>query len=94
MLIQEQYEQSTIRPSLLDVNAKNAEQFDGEAASVEPVKKKSKARAFFGFISKMCSTSASEREEEALSESIRPIKKPQAGFNSRDTEPESIRDTQ
>jgi hypothetical protein len=77
-LIQEQFETSTVKQSLLDVNMKK-KQAEEEA-------KRNTGRGFFNFLSKMCSTSEEERLDDLQSEALRPIKKPQASQpGSRDT---------
>jgi D-alanine-D-alanine ligase-like ATP-grasp enzyme len=88
VIIQEQYELSTVRPSMLDMKNSKA---DAEANKLELQEKPKKARGFFDFISKMCSTSSSERDAEALTESIRPQKKQQVNPDTtRDTESSNL----
>lgn len=71
---------------MLDVNLRKKQQ---EAEKQEAAKQKPEGKGFFGFIrDKMCGTSESEREAEALTESMRPVKKSKASDTetSRDTE--------
>jgi len=67
-------EQSKLSPSMLfDVYQEETKEVLPQ--KLEPTKKKGKARAFFGFISKICSTSKEEMKRDSMSESIRPIRK-------------------